>query len=270
MVRIGVAEWCLDCRGPLAIYRAARLGLSAIHIDTEDSVANISLRSLKIQNAYRKAIDDTGVQITAIAVNSLNQFGMTHAPRSIQAERCWEMIQLALDAALNLQVPMVYLPSFNDGEIHNHRDLMRTADAIRRACVSSEGSKILLATENTLDGKGNLELLAAVGHDRLRVLIDTLNPVLWGHSTSSLVEQLWPYMCNQIHAKDGTAGEMGNATLNTGIANFEETASTLCSLYFDGYLILENQYHIETETRVAADKAAIVALFPGHAFEVTG
>lgn len=261
MVRIGVTQWSLDRRGVDAVYHAATLGFSAIHLDTGDLASDLLLDKTTLQQAYCQAAQEAGVEIAALAPGFLNDYGLISPPDSDNARRCWQLLRIAIDAAAQMKVKLVFVPSFRASEIHTEHDLLRTAEVLHTACVYAANHDLLLATENTLGVSGNLKLMEAVGHPKFRILIDTLNPVLWGHNTTALIEGLWPYICNQIHAKDGIKGEMGNAILGTGQAGFTESAGRLRSLGFDGRVISENDYRSEREINAARDIAVIAELF---------
>jgi sugar phosphate isomerase/epimerase len=261
MTHIGVTQWCLDRAGVDAVYRAADFGLSAIQIDAGESGVAPLLNDPAVRQAYKRAAQETGVKITGIAVNLLNIYGMTNPAGSEKSQKCWDAIQIALDAAIDMDVELVFLPSFNDGEIRNEADLLRTAEVLRQACSYVADHAPMVATETTLGVPGHRSLIEAVGHPKLCVLIDSLNPVLWGHRPAELVQEFWNIMSNQFHAKDGINGVMGNALLNTGQANFAETVATLRSLVFSGYVILENEYKSDFETSIGKDIATIKRLF---------
>ncbi|NJM41807.1 MAG: sugar phosphate isomerase/epimerase [Anaerolineae bacterium] len=261
MIHIGVTQWCLDRGGVDAVYRAADFGVAAIQIDAGESGVAPFLSNTAVRQGYKRAAQATGVKITGIVSNLLNVHGMTNPAGTVQANKCWDAIQMALDAAMDMDIPLVYLPSFNDGEIRNQTDLQRTAELLHKACEHVADANTVVATENTLGVAGHLALIDAVAHPSLRVLIDSLNPVYWGQRPAELLRELWPWVCDQVHAKDGTNKVMGNALLGTGEANFEETAETLKSLAFSGYVILENNYASDFEARLRTDIATLRQLF---------
>jgi len=261
MINIGIAQWCLECNRVEAIYRAADLGLSAIQVDageikTESFIGNATLRK-----AYQEAVQNTGIEITAIAINILNDYSLNNPAGSYKARKVWDMIQRTIDTAALMDVELVFIPSFENGEIRTEQELMRTAEVLYQACVYAENRAISLASENTLGVKGNRKLLTLVNKPNLQILIDSQNPVLWGYKTSNLIKELFPYICNQVHAKDGINGIMGNATLGTGQSDFADTAKTLQSVGFSGYLILENEYEQNAEIQISHDLAIICSLF---------
>jgi sugar phosphate isomerase/epimerase len=201
------------------------------------------------------------VQILAVAPGYLNDYGPVSPAGSDNARKCRDIIRVAIDAAADLSVPLVFLPSFRAGEIRDERDLARTAEVLQEACEYAAGRPLALATENTLDAAGNLKLLEAVSRPNLYVLLDTQNPPLWGHDASALVRETWPRLIHQIHAKDGTGGQMGNALLGEGEGHFHETARTLRSRGFDGVVISENDYHGERSANAARDIRTLIEAF---------
>jgi sugar phosphate isomerase/epimerase len=261
MVTIGVTQWSLDRPGAEALHQAAGLGFAAIHIDAGEVGGEMLLDDAGLRDRYRQAAEDTGVQIRAIAPGYLNDYGPVSPAGSDNARKCRDIIRIAIDAAVDLSVPLVFLPSFRAGEIRDERDLARSAEVLQEACDYAAGRPLALATENTLDAAGNLKLLEAVSRPNLYVLLDMQNPPLWGHDAAGLVRAVWPRLIHQVHAKDGTGGQMGNALLGEGEGHFLETAHTLRSLGFDGAVISENDYHGRRSANAARDIEAMIAAF---------
>jgi sugar phosphate isomerase/epimerase len=95
----------------------------------------------------------------------------------------------------------------------------------------------------------------------MRVLIDAYNPVAYGYKAADLIHELRDMMCNQFHAKDGLKNQSGSTTVGEGDGDFAATAQALRDIGFDGYVICENRYDVDTEARTAADLAALKRLF---------
>ena len=148
--------------------------------------------------------------------------------------------------------PWVDTPSFFKSEILSAEDFSRTAEMLRMACSYAEHRGILVATENSLDGPMTLDLIESVNSPILRVLVDTLNPFLRGY-VAILIEDVFPYMCDQIHVKDGLNGGCGNSLLGRGEGGFPKTTKLLCSLGFAGFVISENDYSKDAESRSEED-----------------
>jgi len=207
--RIGVTQWSVDGHGAETLHRAAELGFAAIHLSSGALGGDLRLDDVAVRQSYVRAAQTTGVTIMAISPGDLNDLGLTSPAGSANAHRCLDSIRIAIDAAVEMHVPLVFLPSFRAGEIRDTSDLRRTAAVLAEACDHAAGRPVTIATENTLGAEGNLRLLDAVGRPDLRVLLDTQNPAWWGHRVASMVDVLWPHLADQVHVKDGRDGQMG-------------------------------------------------------------
>ena len=266
MIRFGVCQWSLDRRGPDALARAAELGFEAIHLDGGELVSGDWWPDgPAIAATYAEAAADTRVSIAAVAPGRLNQLGLTSPAGSEPARLCEQSIAVAIAAAARLGAPLIFLPSFANGEIRDEPGLRRTAEMMRATCDLAAEHGLLVATENTLSATDNLRLLGSVDRPNARVLLDTLNPALWGHHVAASVDALWPHLADQVHVKDGRDGQMGNAALGDGQAGFGATAAALEAHGFEGSLISENDYTGEHAGRAAQDVATLTRLFQSGA-----
>jgi L-ribulose-5-phosphate 3-epimerase len=260
-VVVGVTQWSLDGRGADTVRRAAALGFEAIHLDSGELDGDLRLDDAAVRDAYLLAARESGVRIAAIAGGDLNALGLTSPRGSADARRCRDSIRIAIDAAADMGVPVVFLPSFRAGEIRDEADLRRTAEVLAEACDHVNGRAVTVATENTLDAAGNTRLLAAADRPDLRILLDTQNPFLWGHPVAPMVDALWPHLVDQVHVKDGRDGVMGDAALGEGESDFAATAGALRRHSFAGTVISENDYHGDRSSLAARDIATVAAAF---------
>jgi L-ribulose-5-phosphate 3-epimerase len=241
-IAFGVTAWSLDGRGPETVERAAALGFETIHLDSGELEGDLRLDDDAVRERYLQAGRARGVRIGAIAGGDLNDHGLTSPAGSRNADRCWDSIRIAIDAAAAMDVPVVFLPSFRAGEILNAAGLHRTGEVLAAACDYARSQPVTIASENTLSIAGNLRLLQAAARPELRILLDTQNPWLWGQPVAPMVDALWPYLAEQVHVKDGVDGAMGNAVLGEGTSDFAATAATLRRRGFEGALVSENDY----------------------------
>lgn len=253
MGKIGIVQWRLDHLGIEALYRATELGFNAIHIDAGNTAGNPLPNNISTYCLYQEAVMHTGITITAIAVNVLNQHNFFHSAFSSSAHKISNAIQDAIDMAAFLQVELILIPSFYKNEIRTRKELLKTAKLLQDACVYGKEQNVLIATENSLGVKENVELIQRIDHPSIRILFDTQNPVLWGHEPVKIIENLHGFFCNQVHIKDGCNGVMGNASLAKGQANVKGTLQALQRISFSGDMILENDYRINAEKLVLHD-----------------
>jgi len=260
-MRIGVCQWSLDRGGVAALARAAGLGFAGIQLGIVDEETAAGLMEPTLRQDYLQAAEETGVALLGFGVNALNRYPLHSHPDSEDGRRAWQLLRSALDTAPAIQVSLVDWPACWRGEIGTDEALARASAMLRRGCGYVAGRPLLLATENSLDAAGHLRLIEQVGHPTLRVLIDSYNPVVFGHRAADLLRGLPAEMlCDQLHVKDGLAHVMGSAPLGQGEGHFEEFAQALQARAFDGWLICENDYATDTEQRVAADLAALTRL----------
>jgi 2-epi-5-epi-valiolone 7-phosphate 2-epimerase len=260
-VRFGVAAWCLDASGPDALARAARLGLTCVQIDAGAPGDRYHVGSLGVIDALRRASEESGVTLIGMGAKAVNDIGMTEGEGSRAEQRCRGVMRSAIEAAAALGVGFVFFPSFRASEIRDERGIESTARLLGWACREAVPHGIRIGSENSMGAEGNLRLASAVGEPNFRIVLDTYNPVIYGHRVAPLLAALEPYIAEQIHAKDGTEGRMGSAPLGRGDAGFIDTMAELTRRGFDGYVILENNYRTDAESRVSEDLTLLARLF---------
>jgi sugar phosphate isomerase/epimerase len=261
MFRFGASQWFIDQTGPAVMARAGGLGFQTIHLDFGRPGEPDHLGAREQGESYRSAARQNNLEIGAFGIRAVEHIGMLGGPSSQNAQKCRDIIHAGIDTAAEWGVRLIYIPSFFASEIKDDATLESTADVLREACTYSEGKGVEVATENTLGGAGNARLVAKVNHKKLRVLVDTYNPILWGQNVQQLIRAIRPHMCDQVHAKDGKDGVMGNAVLGEGDGQFDETAKVLVEENFQGTIIIENNYLKNAESRVPADFAALRRYF---------
>ena len=259
MIKFGVCQWIMDRRGVESLPRAAELGFAGIQLGIAED--DLEIRQPALQRAYLQAAGEAGVEIVGFGINTMNVLPLYSSPDSERGRRCRDLLRSALDTALAMGVGLVYCPSFFEAEIHNDDQLERAGVTLRQGCEYIEDQPVLLASENTLDVARTLRLVEQVDHPSLRVLVDSYNPVLYGHRAADLVRELpRALLGNQAHAKDGQDQVMGNAPLGGGEGHFGEFVQALKDVAFEGWLISETDYRNNAEALAAADLATLRAL----------
>ena len=259
MIKFGVCQWIMDRSGVDSLPRAAELGFAGIQLGIAED--NLEIRRPALQKAYLQAAEATGVEIVGFGINTMNVLPLYSPPDSEKGRRCRDLLCSALDTALAMGVGLVYCPSFFEAEIRSDDELERAAATLRFGCEYVEDQPLLLASENTLDVARTRRLVALVDHPSLRVLVDSYNPVLFGHFAADLVRELpTPLLGDQAHAKDGRDQVMGNASLGQGEGHFADFVQALKDVAFEGWLISETDYRSNAEALAAADLAALRAL----------
>jgi|GEM_PF-307508 len=246
-MKIGVTQWTLDQSGVEAVGRAAELGFDVMQIDYGQFNGEPPLHQEGLKVAYQEAAKAAGIEVIGVAANLFNDVSL------IDPEADHTALILKMVNTVDGFCDFMYIPSFNASEMKTDADMQSTAHWLNFMCDIATPLGITIATENTLNGEQQLRLLEMVDHPALGVFIDTQNPVIWGHNTAEIVQTLQANISRQFHAKDGINGEMGNARLGAGDANFSETLDTIISLNIAGTWISENEYGEDAEARAKAD-----------------
>jgi len=243
-VKLGVCHWSCPIDGPYALKMASELGLEGIQLDIGSYERGFPLSRPSIQKAYVEYAKKYNITITSLAVRELDRHGMTRKDGTMEKEIAVEAILKAISAADAMNIPIVMLPSFEDGEIKTDRDFQRVVNCLKMACEEAEKKNIIIATENLLSIEETKQLFNLVNKPNLRLYFDTQNYHLRrNYNVASMVEELFPYIC-EIHVKDGRDGHMSGALLGEGDSGFFETMEVLREKNYSGWILLENYYDL--------------------------
>jgi sugar phosphate isomerase/epimerase len=241
-VKFGVCYWSFPLEGPYACRIASKLGLSGIELDLGDYERNFPLSNRLIQDAYLEAGQEWGVSYPAIAVNTLCSYGMTNPQNTEKGNIARLALRKGVEAAERMNIPILQLPSFFDGEIKDEDGLKETINCLKFACSYAMDRGVTVATENVLSVDDDKRLIEEVGYSNLRVYFDLQNHYYFkGYEIPKVLRDLYPYIC-EVHAKDGKKGDLSGALLGQGDVDFFGSVEVLKELGYEGWVHLENYY----------------------------
>lgn len=251
MHKMGVTQWFLNCsQGPRSLETAHELGFSFIHINAGLPTDEWYIGNQEVEQTYLGMINKFNIPITAISFNLIEECGFLLSPSFELEPSLQEEINKVIKAADRLNARLVYFPSFNKSQIKDLLDFNKTQKILQYACDIAINMGVQIATENTLSAKENAKLIQLVNRPNLRILLDTLNPLRYGHSVVEFIDILFPLLADQVHIKDGINGELGNERLGSGDANLHKMVTHLYKKGFNGTFILENNY-LNNATKLA-------------------
>jgi len=239
MHRLGVAEWSItDCRSEV-IKSARTAGFDFLHLSFGDHGRPDCLDNSSFRMDLLRDTKKYGVEITVVAVNCVEKIGF-ESSRALQM--CCQIMLDAIDAADELGAGMVYFPSFHLTEIRGPGELDITLEILRRAGVHAERRGLLIGTENTLNADACRALLEDVKTDRLKLLLDVFNPVLFGHDVQEIIKINSERIFDDIHVKDGDLNSGKLVPVGSGDGKVANTIKTLERLGRKFTYILEGDY----------------------------
>ncbi|QUQ64988.1 sugar phosphate isomerase/epimerase family protein [Kutzneria sp. CA-103260] len=249
--KVGLTEWRLAASGPEAVRLAALVGADGVQLDFGGPGRGEPIDGPGRIEALRAAAAECGVDLLALAGNQFNDVGLT-----AESEIVRPLLIRLLDAAVELGVPLVFVPSFRRSAIDGLESFTRTAEVLRWASAEAAARHVLLANENVLDGERARALAEEIDSPAFRLVLDTFNPVATGRCVAELVALASDLLADQVHLKDGPPTVGASPLLGSGIGKLDETVDALRRHQAPVHaFVLENDYRDGDSVRLAADLA---------------
>ncbi|MFJ7070703.1 sugar phosphate isomerase/epimerase family protein [Streptomyces sp. NPDC101115] len=266
---VALAGWRLPGDHVDAVALAHRAGTDGLQLDLGGPGRGPWLDAPGTVDRLREDCAAHGLQLLAVAGNTLNDIGLTAPSGSRDARRVRDVLVRVLDAARALGAPLAFAPSFRRSAIEDAEDLRRTADVLAWATREAQARGLLLASENALGPAAARALVERVAEPSFRLVLDTYNPVAHGIDVLALIEATHEWIAPQVHLKDGTGGVVDRELLGDGDGGVWETLAALVGhAGAPRALVLENDYRDGDPRRLALDveraRAARLATDPAH------
>ncbi|OUN00291.1 MAG: hypothetical protein BAA02_02130 [Paenibacillaceae bacterium ZCTH02-B3] len=244
--RLGICQWSVDAEGADICRFAAELGLEGVQLEIGTYEDGFPLSRPSVQREFLDSASEYGVRFTSIAARVTDQYDMTQPAGTEDSRIVWEAIVRSIEAAEAMKIPSVMIGSFLASDIKTEEDLVRTAEVLTDACDYAAKRGIVIAAENVLSPDDMHRMAKMIGRPNLKLLFDTQNYKLFrGYDPAEALERLAPLLCDQVHVKDGSGGQISAALLGEGDSGFFRTMETLKKIGYSGWLLLENYYFKE-------------------------
>lgn len=241
-IKIGSCDWGLPGSGLYATQIAAEAGLDAISLKIGLNENDYPITHPEMQKIYLNEQQKYGVEYCAIALNDFDNIPM-HARKGTQYyDLVWDLLKRVVPTAKALGVKIIQVPGFAASEVNSKEDLEHSVRAFQYLCDEAGEVGISVASENTMAPDAFKEMAQLVDRKNFYLYFDSQNYHLFkGYNEIEILEELYPYMCDQIHVKDGN-NAMSGGLLGTGDSGFYDTVAWLKDHGYEGYYLLENYY----------------------------
>lgn len=257
--KIGICEWAHPLPGPAGFQIAAELGIEGIELDFGEYEKGFPLSNPRIQKQYLEHGERYNIQFPSIALNALCAHGMSRPMESADGMIAMECLRKGIEAAAALRIPLVQLPSFENGAINSEADFRNTCEKLRIACRLAEEKGLMISSENNLSAEETDRMMVEVGAENFRIFYDTQNYFLnRGYFQPDLLRKIHRHVI-QLHIKDGYNGHLSSALLGQGETHFEETANVIRETGCTEWLILENYYNVKPLSELHPDPFELLA-----------
>lgn len=242
-VKYGACEWVLPGNGIDSMRIAKEIGLSGLQLGFVSYERGFLLSQKRFRDLYMEEADKYGIEIPSMAVCEFDNYGLKNPKTTEKGKIVYEIIDLAVEAAADMHMKMIMMPSFVDGFIDTDEELAITAEALKYACKLAAKHNIIIASENLLTIERNNMLFEQVGERNLRGFYDSQNyKSNLGWEQVPMLEKLYDILYPEIHVKDGIGNENSSKLLGQGDTDFYGTINFLKKKNYSGYIHLENFY----------------------------
>lgn len=256
--RLGICMWGFPLEGASGVRLAAEMGFQGAEISLGPFETGFPLSDSKIQDAYLRASREYEIELTSLSVEHLNQYGLNHPLESKKGMIAMEGCERGLKAAERMGIPVLQLPSFNDGAIRGEADFKNTCEKIKILCEMAQKSNVVIAAENALSVSQSKRMIKEVNAPNFKIMFDSQNYFLERQAvTADVLRELYPYV-EQIHLKDGRNGKLSSCLLGQGESGFFETAEVIKETQCSQWLLLENYYNLPPLNQLDEDPFKLV------------
>jgi sugar phosphate isomerase/epimerase len=197
-----MTDWNLGERGDISKVELARqIGLDGIQVSVifpEDG--SLHLRGPKVQEEYKKAALQHGIQICSLAIGSP---GKTRLPLKTHPAAAILLVE-SVEAARNIGTNDILLPVLGNSHIdmQNQAEVATFVAMMKEVARYAEKAGVVVSLEDWLPAADNMRLLDAIGSDYVGVYWDPRNLKSRGHDPYGEPKMLGKRI-HQVHVKNG-------------------------------------------------------------------
>lgn len=233
--KYGICQWCLPVKGLKGCEVAAKLDLDGMELEFSEEL-------VKNAKQYKEMAERFCIEFPTIGMNVF----CDHSYVEKEGRHFFmESIKKGFHAAVIIGAKTIQIPAFYASEIRTDSELKCAAECFSEACELVKNSGLVIATENVLDLEQNQEFFRLVDQKNFGFYFDTQNlKQMKNRDNYHLLEGMKAHIC-EVHVKDCVIGEKDKfscAVLGKGNTDFEETASHLKKMGYEGWIHLENGY----------------------------
>jgi L-ribulose-5-phosphate 3-epimerase len=226
--KIGACDWSIGkAADPGALAVAKQIGLDGVMVSMGTVADNLHLRQPAVQQQYREAAKQSGLQVSSLGLAELNQVPYKSDPRTVQ----W--VSDSIDVSQALGLPVVLLAFFSNDDLRG--DKAGVDEVVRRlkaVAPKAEKAGVALGIESWLSAEEHVEILDRVGSKAVKVYYDVCNSNDRGYDIYKEIRMLGKRIC-EFHAKEN------GALLGQGKVDFQRVRAALDDIGYSGWIQIE-------------------------------
>jgi sugar phosphate isomerase/epimerase len=251
-MQTGLTSWRLPGSTFDAPHLAARAGAKSLQIDLGGGARGPLLDSAKPIARIKDLAHSSGVRITAVAANRLNDIGLNTADSAATAQAI-DFGRMSVASAYAMGVRTILIPSFRRSSIDTDSGLSRTADFLRIICDEALPARIEVATENVLAAPQLVRLLKMVDRTNVKVQGDIGNLAQHGVDLHSYCTAAGASLLGNWHVKDVPWPPLEHCQLGSGMVDVAGAVSMLVRLRYAESFVVETDHRQATLPKIRQD-----------------
>jgi sugar phosphate isomerase/epimerase len=218
-----------SCR--VNLEQAKQAGLDGVEIPVGDAAERLRVADPAVRQQYKEQMAQTGLVISSFMMGLLNSHPLASDPRA----PAW--LTQCIEAAQDLGAGVILVAFFGKGDLLQDgkvkaAELDVVVERLKAAAPRAQQAGVILAMENTLSAKQNVEILERIGHRSVRVYYDVGNSTTRGYDVPEEIRFLKDRIAC-IHFKDR------DRYLGEGQIQFEPIAAAIKAIGYQGWIVLE-------------------------------
>jgi sugar phosphate isomerase/epimerase len=258
----GLVAWRLPGAPQDSPLLAARVGAQRLQVDYGGFDRAYELAPATARRLRANA-DGVGVAVTAVAVNALNDLGVTSTDRGVRTI-VETLVRRAVDAASAVGASAVLIPAFRRSAMHTPSDVMATAAFLVRVAQLAAGSGLVLVHENVLAPGALLTLRDATRGAGVRFLFDVGNLHEHGVDWRTYLAGAGPALHPEAHVKDQARRHAGDVPLGHGGVPLGRVVDALIRTPAVDCLVVETDHRDHDDEQIRADLTTLTHLIHDH------
>jgi len=208
-----------------------RAGLDGVEVRVGDPAEKLRIADPAVRQQYREQMTSTGLVISSLMMGLLNSAPLASDPRA----PAW--LEQSIDAARDLGARVILVAFFGKGNLLDGLQLKQAevqivVQRVKAAAPRAKDAGVILALENTLSARQNVEILERIGHDSVRVYYDVGNSTSRGYDVPEEIRFLKDRIAS-FHFKDR------DHYLGEGGIRFEPIAAAIKAIAYRGWIVME-------------------------------
>jgi L-ribulose-5-phosphate 3-epimerase len=228
--KIGACDWSIGKMAtPDAFGVAKEIGLDGVQVSLGTVRDDMHLRKPEVQQEYKKAAQQTGVEVASLAIGEMNNVPYKKDPQTI----AW--VSDCVDVCTALGVKVILLAFFADGDLRGDKEgVDEVVRRLKGVAPKAEKAGVILGIESWLSADQHLQIIDRVGSKAVQVYYDVCNSNDRGYDIYKEIRQLGKrkLIC-EFHAKEN------GSLLGKGNVDFRKVHEAMEDIGYTGWIQIE-------------------------------